>query len=210
MTADGHERAPARADLCRFLAACYYEPGPEFSEERLFQSMLAAAERAAPDLSATARRLGEAYSASPGEELLVDYTRLFLGPARAIASPYGSSWLEGEAALMQATSAAVAGLYEAGGFEVDDAFRDLPDHVAVELEFLYLLLFREAQSRTADDGAGLAAVAQLRARFLDEHLARWVGPFTAAIESGATTAFYRELAVLTRRFIEAESLRDRP
>ena len=39
------DRASAREDLCRFLAACYYEPGPEFAEEKLFDSMLAAASR---------------------------------------------------------------------------------------------------------------------------------------------------------------------
>ena len=37
------EHGLAREDLCRFLAACYYQPGPEFAEEKVFDSMLAAA-----------------------------------------------------------------------------------------------------------------------------------------------------------------------
>ena len=42
-------------------------------------------------------------------------------------------------------------------------------------------------------------------RFLDEHLGRWVRPFTAAVSSGAQSAFYRELAELTDRFVRMES-----
>ena len=43
------DQATARADLCRFLCACYYEPAPEFAEENLFDSMLVAARRVHPD-----------------------------------------------------------------------------------------------------------------------------------------------------------------
>ena len=56
MAQDDLARGMARADLCRFLAACYYEPGPEFAEEKLFESMQAAASRVHPDFAAGAPR----------------------------------------------------------------------------------------------------------------------------------------------------------
>jgi TorA maturation chaperone TorD len=84
------DEATARQDLCRFLSACYYEPAPEFAEEHLFDSMLTAATCLHPDLVAHARKLGEAFAAQDLETLLVDYTRLFLGPIDTLASPYGS------------------------------------------------------------------------------------------------------------------------
>jgi TorA maturation chaperone TorD len=136
--------------------------------------------------------------------LLVDYTRLFLGPVQTLAQPYGSVWLGGDKGLMQASTMAVLALYAEGGFEVDEAFRDLPDHVAAELEFLYLLLFREAQARHGGDAGALAAVADLRRRFLDAHLGAWIGAFAAAVRTGARTDFYRELAGLTERFVAGE------
>ena len=205
MTQDEWERGIARADLCRFLAACYYQPGPEFAEEKMFDSMLAAASRVAPDFAARASRMGEAFAAEDPESLLVDYTRLFLGPVGTLAKPYGSAWLGGQQALMQDSTVAVQQLYEEGGFEISEDFRELPDHVAAELEFLYLLIFREAEAQRDRDLASSNAMTALRQRFLAEHLGAWIGPFTQAAERGAQTAFYRELAELTRLFVTAEA-----
>ena len=194
----------ARADLCRFLAACYYQPGPEFAEENLFGSMATAASRVHSDFAAGARRLGDAFMAQSSEDLLVDYTRLFLGPIDAMARPYGSVWLGGEQALMRDSTMEVQQLYQQGGFEIDENFRELPDHVAAELEFLYLLIFRAAEARASGSAEELAAMNALRQRLLVEHLGRWVGPFTSAIKDGAETLFYKELAELTERFVAAE------
>src|SRR3990172_4313196 len=154
MSAYDQDRGLAREDLCRFLAACYYQPGPEFAEEKVFDSMGHAATGIHPELAAQARRLGEEFSAEGPESLLLDYTRLFLGPSHAIAKPYGSVWLEDQNTLMGDSTMAVLALYEEGGFEIDAEFRELPDHIAAELEFLYLLIYRENQAhRNADDSA---------------------------------------------------------
>ena len=202
------EQGTARENLCRLLAACYYQPGPEYAEEKVFDAMRDAAARIHPDLAAHACRLGEEFSAAGPDSLLLDYTRLFLGPNQIIAKPYGSAWLEGEQALMQDSTRAVEELYAQGGFEIAGDFRELPDHIAAELEFLYLLIFRENAARRSGDSEALAATAGLRARFLDEHLGRWVGSFTAAVGAGAQCGFYRDLAELTDRFVRLEANRD--
>lgn len=205
MTQDDLERGIARADLCRFLAACYYQPGPEFAEEKLFASMLAAAVRVSPEFAQGVKRMDAAFAAEDSETLLVDYTRLFLGPVAPLAKPYGSSWQDGQQTLMRESSMAVQELYAQGGFEIDENFHDLPDHVAVELEFLYLLVFRETQATAGGDLDAMNAMALLRRRFLAEHLGAWIGPFTVAMHEGAETVFYRELAALTARFVAAEA-----
>ena len=176
----------ARADLCRFLAACYYEPGPEFVEERLFDSMCAAAARLDPELAERARRLGKAFSDDDLEDLLVDYTRLFLGPGPAAAQPYGRVWMNGERPVLS--------MYAEAGFEIDESFRDLPDHITAELEFLYVLIYQGGPEN-------------LRRRFLQEQLGPWVRPFTQAVQAEAATAFYRELAGLTERTVALEACR---
>ena len=207
MNAPDTETGAAREDLCRFLAACYYEPGPEFTEEKLFASLHAAADRIDPALADMAKRLGEAFAGDGLETLLVDYTRLFLGPVDAPARPYGSIWLGKDKLTMQDSTMAVLALYEEGGFDLADDFRELPDHVAAELEFLYLLLFREHRARRDGQPQALSAATDLKRRFLDEHLGRWAGPFAEALSAGAQTGFYRELGVLTGRFVAMEAQR---
>jgi TorA maturation chaperone TorD len=176
----------ARADLWRFLAACYYEPGPEFVEERLFDSMCAAAARVDAELAERAQRLSRAFGDAYLDDLLVDYARLFLGPQQALAQPYGSVWTNG--------GKPVLAMYAEAGFDMDEGFRDLPDHITAELEFLYLLIYQ-------------AGPENLRKRFLQEQLGPWVRPFTQAVQSGAATAFYRELAQLTERMVALEASR---
>jgi TorA maturation chaperone TorD len=205
MLSDDCLRAAARADLCRLLAACYYEPGRELAEEKVFDAMANTADLIDPELAAAARRLGAAYAATELQDLLVDYTRLFLGPVQALAKPYGSVWLDTRQELMQDSTVALLELYAEAGFEMADDFRDLPDHIAAELEFLYLLLYREASARTQSDAAALAESAALRGRLLGEHLGRWVSSFVAAIRDGAQTDFYRELGTLTERFVALDA-----
>lgn len=199
------DQATARADLCRFLSACFYEPAQEFAEEHLFDSMWVAAGRIDPVLAEHARKLGEAFAAQDLQTLLVDYTRLFLGPLQPLASPYGTSWLGAPAPTEDTPPLAVLDLYSAGGFEIDETFRELPDHVAVELEFLYLLIFNKNQASEAGNMDDLTLTELLQRRFLGEHLGAWIGPFAAAVKAGAETDFYRELADFTERFVRLEA-----
>ena len=202
MTETDAIHARSRADLCRFLAACYYEPSELFVEEKLFESMATAASAIAPALGTSAVRLGELFVAEGQEKLLIDYTRLFIGPNEVIAPPYGSVWLDRERTLMQESTLDVLELYRQGGFDLSETFRELPDHVAAELEFLYLLIHRDARSRAAGNSQDAEAARALRERFLGAHLGRWVVPFSEAVRAGAESSFYRELASLTRAFIE--------
>ena len=199
------DKATAREDLCRFLSACYYEPAVEFEEEHLFDSMLVAATRIDPDLADQARQLGAAFQAQDMQTLLVDYTRLFFGPIQPLASPYGSSWLKMPVQTEENLPPAVLELYNAGGFEIDEDFRELPDHVAVELEFLYLLTFNKNHAEAAGSAEEAAAAELLQRRFLSEHLGAWIGSFAASVKTGAETDFYRELADLTERFVCMEA-----
>jgi TorA maturation chaperone TorD len=194
----------AREDLCRRLAACYYQPEAALAEEDVFGVMTRAAAQLDPDLGRTARKLADGFAAQPLPELLLDYTRLFLGPLGILAKPYGSVWLEGEKIVMGDSTMAVLGLYREGGFELDVDFREVPDHIAAELEFLYLLLFQENEVGGKGDGNTLARVRELKRRFLQNHLGRWVGPFTAAVRAGTNTVFYSALADLTEQFVIGE------
>lgn len=194
----------SREVLCRLLAACYYEPSLAFTEERVFDAMHLAAAQLDPDMAPLARQMGDAFSVEEPQSLLVDYTRLFLGPVDTLAKPYGSVWLEQRTTLMQESTVELLDLYAEGGFEMDESFRDLPDHIAAQLEFLYLLIYRENEARYNGDAAALATVEDVRKRFLEGHLGQWFGEFATAMRGGSQTIFYRTLADLTEKFVRYE------
>jgi len=201
--------AGAREDLCRFLAACYYEPSTDFSEELLFESMLAAASVIDPDLAESARKLGAEFVAQDMQTLLVDYTALFIGPSQPRAMPYASFWLTDDQSMRHEATVAVLDFYEQGGFDVSEELHELPDHIAVELEFLYLLIFAQHQAQLGGNADDLAAADALHRRFVAEHLNTWVGDFATAVKAGSGTAFYRELVELTGKFVRMEADRQR-
>lgn len=194
----------AREDFCRLLSASYYQPAPEFAEEDVFGALSRAAGLIGPETAEKARLLNEEFERSSLEELLLDYSRLFLGPFEILAKPYGSVWLEGEKVVMGETTMAVLDLYREGGFELDENFREVPDHIAAELEFLYLLIFKENEARRSEDAEGLASAREFKHRFLKNHLGHWITPFAKAMKDGAQTAFYTFLAELTEDFVKEE------
>ena len=200
------KRIAARADLCRLLAACYYQPGPEFAEERVFDSMRAAATEVEAGMAVLAEAVGAAFDEQPLEELQVDYTRLFLNPTGPLAAPYESAWLAGRDPMhVEEITQSVLASYRSGGYEVDVDFKDLPDHIAAELEFLYALIFREARAAASGKNGERAAAVDLRRRFVEKHIGRWIGPFAEALRGGGETALYRALADLTERFVRSEA-----
>lgn len=204
MSLPDFETVAARADLCRLLAACYYEPGPEWAEERLFDAMIEAAQGLDPGLGAEALELKTAHAGADGEELLVDYAKLFLGPGATLAPPYESAWRAQAGDVGGESTQALIELYDSGGFELDPDFRDLPDHVAVELEFLYTLEFQLAASLKANDGKAFEHAGTLRWALLNQHLGIWVDPFANALGNHAVCDFYRQLGKFTSGFLTFE------
>jgi TorA maturation chaperone TorD len=199
------EKSPARADLCRLLAACYYAPDAELAEMRVLAEMVAAAGRLDPAVAESARKLGEAFAGHDLRALSADYDRLFAGPGPALAPPQGSHWLGGETSDGEESTAAVLALYQEGGFEIEEGLPQAPDHVALELEFLYRLTAKQNEARQAGwDEEVLKAWQHLQRMFLGSHLGAWIGRFTAAVKAEAQTPFYRELAELTERFVRIE------
>ncbi|HET9024040.1 MAG TPA: hypothetical protein VFN64_05670, partial [Burkholderiaceae bacterium] len=72
-------------------------------------------------------------------------------------------------------------------------------------EFVYTLIFREARAVASGNDADRHQANDLRRRFIDLHLGRWIGPFAAALRDGGETALYRVLADLTERFVGSEA-----
>ena len=184
-----------RADCYRWLAACFYPPGSAILEQKQLLGHLAdALGTICPEAQTSSEEMARACRDTGDEELAVDHARLFVGPFGLRAAPYGSLYLDGEGMVMGSSTMRVLETYAQEGLAVDDEFTDLPDHIAVELEFMYYLVCR-AVEEFGDGGAdGCAHTVNVQRRFLDEFLLPWLEPFCHKIAHGAETDFYRALA----------------
>lgn len=98
----------------------------------------------------------------------------------------------------------IAGFYQAFGFKVGGQVRERPDHLAVELEFMFVLALKEAY---ASEG-GLAEQAEIcrdaQAKFLNDHLGQWAGMLAESLAQSYREGPYLALARFAAAFVQAD------
>lgn len=137
------------------------------------------------------------------EELAVEYARLFIGPGKHIP-PYEAAQREG-ALWGKATSKVVAFLGDCG-FVCAEEYSGIPDHISIELEFMQHMTDREAAAWKSGDSVEAQRCRDIESSFMRDHLGCWTPAFCEKVIDGAESTFYREMAELTRGFIESESV----
>lgn len=141
------------------------------------------------------------------EGLAVEYAGLFLGPGKHI-SPHESVHHEREdgkgGQLWGDSTVEVRKFIESAGFEYQPEYKGIPDHISVELEFMQQVTLSEAQAWKDEDKEKALYCRQIEKKFIEEHLICWVPIFCEKVIQQAELPFYREVAGLTRKFIEFE------
>ncbi len=195
-----------RSSLYGFLASVYRaEPAEELLREIRKDSFKDA-------LKAVGVDLGKALEGGSDKKILddlaVEYTRLFIGPGNHVA-PYAAVYLGGEgASLWGPETIWVKKFIEAAGFDYRTDYHDLPDHVAVELEFMQEISANEAEALENEDRERAGKLKRVEEEFMTTHMAKWVPGFCRQVQDRAELPFYGALARLTEDFIlsEAETL----
>lgn len=124
------------------------------------------------------------------EMLSVEYTRLFTTAIPQVpCPPYESMYRED--VIMGHSTLSVLDFYTKAGLNLIEKFHDLPDHVAVELEFLYYLAENEFRA--------------LHDSFMKEHFSRWVPRFCEDIKKNERIGFYGHAAAILKDFIDVET-----
>jgi TorA maturation chaperone TorD len=191
-----HALAPGLGDLFALLAAAFATPPATLTARAWCESLAedlgdVGAEIELETASARSELRRVACGALGAEPWLVEYSRLFLVPPVHVTLNTGM-YLEGGLAGVSAQM--IAQCYATAGFAQREDFRDLPDHVAIQLEFLAALLERHA----GGDGDALAMARE----FSDGFVAHWVGPLQSACakagEDRPAAAVYAELAAVLR------------
>lgn len=193
-----------RADVYRLLSACFYEPEDCFAEEDVFGQLASSLSALGNPLAQQAERMGTEFRATRPEQLIVEYSHLFMGPFDIPAKPYGSVYLDGEKVVMGDSTINAREFYAKAEFEIADGFCELPDHITVELEFLYLLSFKQLEALSVQNDEDYQSYRSLELEFLEVHLGRWVSDFCRNIRDNTEVEYYRCLADITEAFVLAQ------
>lgn len=150
--------------------------------------------------------LGQAMQAlaDPGpevlDELAADYADIYLNHSIQ-ASPLESVWLDEEGLTMQEPMFQVREWYRRFGMAVENWRVRSDDHLVLQLQFLSRLI----GGQVAGDLSREERLAEA-ARFLDEHLLRWIESFARRVAGRCGTPFYAGVAMLTAAYLD--ELRD--
>ncbi len=179
-----------RRESYRLLAQCYYLPDEELIETLEQSEELAGWRRGGG---------GNSWTVGDIDSLKIDYTRLSMGPYRLLAPPYGSVYLEKTRRVMGDSTMDAKQRYQEAGLNL--TLKEAPDHVAIELEFMYYLICREIEAIVNYNESDIALYLKKQKDFLQNHLGKWVSKFTDNISANAETVFYQNVAHITESLV---------
>jgi len=197
--------ALARAQAYGLLARAFGRPDAAFEAdvtEGGFGGALAEALAALghQELAAAAAGVG----GEPEGLLAAEFARLFNPSVHANCPPYGTEYTGAHVFMRAQQLADVAGFYRAFGLRVAADFRERPDHIATELEFMQVLALKEALALARRERAHAGICRRAQARFLREQLGRWLAPYAAKLAAQGG-GFYARVAGLARDFVAKDA-----
>ncbi len=191
-----------RGDCYKLLSACFYLPKKEiYLEEKVFKTLTSLLNTLCPDAAIFSAAMEETIQKYSNEDLAVEYARLFVGPFELKAPPYGSVYLDGGRRVMGNSTMEVIRLYEEAGLVMDKDFKELPDHIAVELEFMYYLIYKEVEALEKSEKDKALAFGEIRNHFFNRFLSPWIPPFCEKIKETTDNHFYIALADCLSTFV---------
>lgn len=183
--------------LCKtfqLLSVLFCEPDREIIHSKdVYDALTRSSEIISKDLFDLSKEIKNSVYTFPYDEILVEYTRLFLGPFTTIAPPYGSVYLDNNI-LMGDSTQEVLRYYNQCGLKFDEELKDLPDNIVVEMEFIYYLLFNRLEALNEGNEESNEDITRQLSFFNETFFVPWVPQFCDRIINGSENGFYVNLA----------------
>jgi len=131
--------------------------------------------------------------------LNVDFTNLFV----LHLIPYESFYMREDQMLETGGANPVLQFYNTYDFRVqlEKARSVSPDHIGIELEFMYMLASSEYKALESGDEAVACEIAKIERDFLRDHLLQWTPMFLQNVKAEAGTPLYFDAASLALEFM---------
>lgn len=146
----------------------------------------------APALEALVRELSE-----DPRRVVQEYTRLF---HKARAPPYETSYMA--SVRMTRELADVSAFFRAFGLQ---SRGERPDYLVSELELMSVLCLKESLAAGADKTDQATVCREAQAKFIQDHLGRWIGAYRSRLEAEATMPLYPRVVGLAQAFVRIDA-----
>ena len=211
---DAIEAALDRSDLYRWLSLAFRYPDADLAAHLQAPALIALEamlERLAGEerdvLRPVLAGLRAASSSLDLTALQSEHRRLFGHIESSLYPPYETRYDIHHLFQQTQQLADIAGFYRAFGLELSDGANERPDYLAIELEFLHFLSFKEAYALEHHGPEQVGVTRDAEATFLRDHLLRWAPSFARRLKDQAGDGFYGQLAMVLLAFLKAEAAR---
>lgn len=195
-----------RLNVYHFLVTAFYEPSSDLvnllRDHDRWAELVQTVEKLCGQESSVIRELPAALTTL--QDLRVEYTRLFLGPAAPPCPPYESVYdpnrpFEQQGTILGPATTAMERALRAEGLAIVLDYAEYADHIAIELELMYHLLSKGVLQSTEPESTVQAANT-----FLSERLLPWLPAFGDKLASETKHPFYIGLGNLLSSIIRNE------
>jgi TorA maturation chaperone TorD len=205
------ENLLALSHAYQFLSICLFEPDEALmkllnDEDYLDEVESCLAEIGNGKLSEPFNNVQNELQSTTLEALVEEYRGTFGDTTVSLDCPPYEMYF-GRSHIFQQTHelADISGFYKAFGLEVSkDDTANRWDHIAVELEFLHFLTYKQAYAIENHGDEELKACLTAKKKFLNAHIGKWIQAFSKAVERKSPVGFYRHAANLANEFVHLD------
>ncbi len=191
----------ARASAFNVFTALLCQPEQDLIQNNeVFSTLELAMGNLIPESSEIVGRLQEAAKQSTAQELLIEYTRLFIGPFKTLVPPYSSLYF-GSDTLMSDETVRVVDFYRKAGLKFDQETKEVPDHIAIETEFLYWLIHNEMKALDSGNRDRALSLWENQREFFSKHYKKWVPEFCTRVATETNNEYFKLLSECLGKFI---------
>jgi TorA maturation chaperone TorD len=191
----------ARASIFNVFTALLCQPEEDIiKNDEVFDTLRLALDIVNPECSKIVGRMQEAVKQNTTQELLIEYTKLFIGPFKTLVPPYSSLYF-GNDTLMSDETVRVINFYKKSGLKFDENIKDVPDHITVETEFLYCLIHNEINELDAGNRDKSFSLWENQQEFFDSHYKKWAPEFCAKVATETNNEYFKVLSECLSKFI---------
>ena len=140
----------------------------------------------------------------PKEQLLQEHLHVDFAEISLVnLIPYESFYTREDGMIESGGDNPVYQFYEEFDFTVEKGIARVlsPDHIGVELEFMYMLCEAQIKALNEDDKESANEIQALQKSFMEKHILKWMPLYLINVKNEASTPLYHDSAMTGLEFI---------